>query len=491
MAGVAALLLATVLGAPARAQDDATGAVDVRIWQGVRDAANLYISARAVGGSWFPLGTVPLVPEAGGDADGRLRYHSITVAVPLPEGSREGGTARVDVRVEQGVDDPGSIFVSVRGEGYGWSSAETIALPLDRLHGDGHYRYGDVTIQVSLSLPSERHLELKRFMLELINTARAEADLDPVELGDNDAAQLHAEASLEGCFLSHWGLDGLKPAMRYTLVGGRQSNRENARGLSYCITEDDNHRAIESLEDEIREAMDGWMASAGHRAAILGRSYTRVNVGIAWDRYNFAAIQQFEGDYVAYEQAPAIENGQLTLGGSTRNGVTYGETSRLTVQVYYDAPPRALTQGQLARTHCSDRGLLVAALRSPLPPGWSYRTEEFTRTYSPCPHPATIDAGAAPPASPDDANAILREAREGSRERQEQSITVPWITASEWTADGESFSVTADLGGVLAEHGPGVYTLVLWGDIGGERAPISHYAIFHELEPPEGYLRHR
>ena len=485
-----ALLLASGLGAPARAQGDATAGVDVRIWQGVNNATNLHISARAVGGSWFPLGTVPLVPEEGGDADGRLRYRSITVAVPLPEAAREGATARVDVRVEQGVADPGSIFVSVRGEGYGWSSTETIALPLDELHGDGHYRYGDVTIQVPLSLPSERHLELKRFMLELINAARADAGLDPVELGDNDAAQLHAEASLEGCFLSHWGLDGLKPTMRYTLVGGQQSNQENARGLSYCYTDADRVPEIENLEDKIREAMDGWRASAGHLAAILGRSYKRVNVGIAWDRYNFAAIQQFEGDYVAYERTPAIKDGLLTFGGSTRNGVTYGETSTLSVQVYYDAPPRALTQGQLARTHCSDRGLPVAALRRPPSPGAFYRTEEFTRTYAPCPDPAAIDAGAAPPESPDDANALLRAAREGSRERQEQSITVPWITASEWTANGETFSVTADLGGVLAEHGPGVYTVVVWGDIGEERAPISHYAIFHEVEPPDGYLEH-
>ena len=82
---VVALLLASGLGAPARAQGDATGGVDVRIWQGVNNATNLYISARAVGGSWFPLGTVPLVPEEGGDA-GR--------PPPLPQHHRGGPAAR-------------------------------------------------------------------------------------------------------------------------------------------------------------------------------------------------------------------------------------------------------------------------------------------------------------------------------------------------------------------------------------------------------------
>ena len=61
-------------------------------------------------------------------------------------------------------------------------------------------------------------------MLELINDERVSAGLNPVVLGDNAAAQLHAEASLENCFSSHWGIDGLKPYMRYSLAGGYQSN---------------------------------------------------------------------------------------------------------------------------------------------------------------------------------------------------------------------------------------------------------------------------
>ncbi len=65
------------------------------------------------------------------------------------------------------------------------------------------------------------------------------------------------------------------------------------------------------------------------------------------------------------------------------------------------------------------------------------------------------------------------------------------MAPSEWTASGETFPVSADLATVLAEHGPGVYTVRLWGNVAGERAPISHYAIFHEIEPPEGYLEHQ
>ena len=56
--------------------------------------------------------------------------------------------------------------------------------------------------------PHLRHMDQKRLMLELINVERTGAGLQPVAMGDNAAAQLHAEAALEGCFSSHWGLDG-------------------------------------------------------------------------------------------------------------------------------------------------------------------------------------------------------------------------------------------------------------------------------------------
>ena len=176
--------------------------------------------------------------------------------------------------------------------------------------------------------PDRRHMDAKLFMLELINGERVRAGLDPVALGDNVAAQLHAEASLENCFLSHWGVDGLKPYMRYTLAGGYQSNGENASGLSYCIKPSDGYRRNAGTMQEIREAMLGLMDSPGHRDNILGKWHKKVNVGLAWDSYNFSLIQHFEGDYVEYDRQPAIEDGVLTLSGITKNGVIFRDDDR-------------------------------------------------------------------------------------------------------------------------------------------------------------------
>ena len=146
-------------------------------------------------------------------------------------------------------------------------------------------------------------------MLALIDSERRKAGVNPVVLGINNAAQLHAESSLSDCVSSHWGTDGLKPYMRYSLAGGYQSNGENGHGSDYCIRASDRYRPISSIQAEIREAMAGWMESPGHRRNILDPSHMKVNLGIAWDRYNVKMFQHFEGDYVEYQQLPEIDGG--------------------------------------------------------------------------------------------------------------------------------------------------------------------------------------
>ena len=338
------------------------------------------------------------------------------------------------------------------------------------------------------SSPHLRHLEEKQYMLKLINEARENAGVLPIELGNNAAAQLHADASLANCFSSHWGMDGLKPYMRYSLAGGYQSNGENGSGSDYCIKASDGYAANRSVEQEIDQAMAGLMSSPGHRRNILKKWHRKVNIGLAWDRYNFQIYQHFEGDYVEYDQLPTIENGRLSFSGVTKNGVQFSEKKDLGVQIYYDPPPHELTKGQVSRTYCYDNGLPVAALRQPLDQGWRYNQTAYTRTYKPCLDPRDVPADAPPAQSHDEARDLWEEAYNASKNHEEQTIHVPWITASEWTANGERFSVTANINEVLKEHRRGgVYTILVWGNIDGERAVISEYSIFHGVTSPDTY----
>ena len=355
------------------------------------------------------------------------------------------------------------------------------------------------------SSPALRHLEQKQFMLTLINAEREKAGADPVKLGDNIATQSHAESSLENCVSSHWGVDGLKPYMRYSLAGGYQSNGENGSGNSYCITESSRspqgyrYSPIGDIRQKVRETMEGWMDSAGHRRNILGPWHKKVNIGLAWDRYNFFAVQHFEGDYVEYKELPAIEIGILTMSGMVKNGVTFEEKNDLGVQIYYDPAPHTLTRGQVSRTYCYDAGRPVTGLRPPLTGGWYYSENEFTSTYTPCPNPYDVPYDAPGPRSHNEAHEFWQAAYDASQVREGRLISVPWITTQEWsTSEFEVidnqwvekkgvFSVKADLSDVLTKHGDGVYSLTVWGSIGNERVVISKYSIFHGITPPDTY----
>ena len=128
-------------------------------------------------------------------------------------------------------------------------------------------------------------------MLELINAARSNRGLSTLTLGYNDAAQLHAESSLESCGFGHWGIDGLKPYMRYTLQGGYQHNAENVVGMSYCYTADDGVRKLDMPRIVVRDAFEVLMGSSGHRKNILTPSHRKVNVGLALGTYRYVIVQ--------------------------------------------------------------------------------------------------------------------------------------------------------------------------------------------------------
>ena len=332
---------------------------------------------------------------------------------------------------------------------------------------------------------ASKHAEEKQYMLDLINEEREKAGLEPVSLGHNPAPQLHADAALTGCFSSHWGLDGLKPYMRYSLLGGYQSNGENGSGLDYCIKGTDGFAGLGSMRQEIRETMTGWMASPGHKRNILDKWHKRVSIGIAWNRYNKAMYQHFEGDYVEFQKLPAIEGGELSFWGRTRNGVRFRDPQDLGVQIYYDRPTHELTRGQVARTYCYDNGRQVAGLRQPLTGGYSWTTDEFTTAYRKCPDPYDVPNDAPAPQSYREAHEVWRQA--SLTPLSTSTIALPWVTAREWTSQGSNFRVRADVGDILAEHGDGVYTVMLWGKIDGQDVVISQYSIFHRVNPPSSY----
>ena len=106
-------------------------AVEVRVWQAVRDESFIFVSARAAGGSWGLLGTVRLLLDDGLRPDLGYRFGDMRIEVELPErrvatlagramqwGYADGvgadarfGTHRVVGRMDLDVDIDGNVVV--------------------------------------------------------------------------------------------------------------------------------------------------------------------------------------------------------------------------------------------------------------------------------------------------------------------------------------------------------------------------------------------
>ena len=226
--------------------------------------------------------------------------------------------------------------------------------------------------------PRLRNVDEKRHMLDLINEARGRAGVPPVAMGTNNVAQAQGDQLLEDCVMSHWGTDGLKPYMRYSLAGGYQVNGENVFSRNECGLADTLLGWNAEPTEMVADTVEGWLESPGHRETMLSPDYQKVNIGLAWDRNTFKAIQHFEGDYVEMNKFPVIEDGILELEGSLGRDYTFDGTVPLMAVIVYDPRPRKLTAGQLARTYCYGHGEFIAAL---IPPS-RLLEDEFEFTFS-------------------------------------------------------------------------------------------------------------
>ena len=341
--------------------------------------------------------------------------------------------------------------------------------------------------------PNLRFLDEKRYMLGLINEERREAGVPEVSLGDNNAAQIHAENSIRDCVLGHWGTDGFGPPMRYSLAGGFQSNQENASGHNYCLSQEERprYRAIQSIQEAIQRTMNGYMNSSGHRDNILDPWHRKVNLGLSWDTHQIWNVQHFEGDYADCSVPPTIEGTTLRVSCTTKEVLP---AQSLAQMVVYDPPPYALTRGQISWSYSYTSGRPVAFLRQKPRPGYRYLQDEASRTYYSGCTPYDKDPDTPPPSSLEQASS--RHALAKLCLRRLELITVPWIDGEE-TISGSTITLSHDLRHVIGEHGDGVYTLLAWGCSVADSTQnpceddksmvIVEKAIFYGIDPPDTY----
>ena len=158
-----------------------------------------------------------------------------------------------------------------------------------------------------------KNMQLKLLALNLINADRLKEGLNKVKLGNNPAAQIHAEDSAKYEYLSHWMLNGEKPYQLYSRTGGTSYANENASSGGWTIEEWESKNCdsirvicdVRSAEDLIYEQHDSMVnddlicCDNGHRDNILNPAHLLVNIGIATNengRYH-GFFQHFEGGH--------------------------------------------------------------------------------------------------------------------------------------------------------------------------------------------------
>ena len=108
-----------------------------------------------------------------------------------------------------------------------------------------------------------------------MNTERSKNGLAPLAADTRLAAvaRAHSADMLAQNYFEHTNLQGCDPACRLNAAGyAWQSYGENIHWMSgYTMT----------AADTAAKIVNDWMNSPGHRANILGASFTKVGVGIA------------------------------------------------------------------------------------------------------------------------------------------------------------------------------------------------------------------
>lgn len=265
-----------------------------------------------------------------------------------------------------------------------------------------------------ISYPSA-YATLSNFSLSLINNDRNSFGLGPVSLASIPSGQQHADSMLKYGYFSHWDVQGLKPYMRYSVLGGNGFVEENVAyeftSLPTILSVSSVERAITNLEHQM-VYNDSACCQNGHRDNILNKFHNQVSIGIAYNSTDVFFVEDFITNYAGI-------NLPVTQGSDTINfvGTTSQSLNPNSIQVFYDKTPSNLSVSTIESSYNGpyDQGTFIGGI---LPPCQSLFS---------CP------------------------AYQGA-------ITVQ---ASTWNVASSNIDISFSLSNFIGKYGNGVYTLYL------------------------------
>lgn len=289
--------------------------------------------------------------------------------------------------------------------------------------------------QQPMTVPRE---ELVQDVLDRVNKDRTDMGLLPVKLSSNEAAQMQAEDVFRTKQISHWTTKGEKPYMTYTQYDGEGSVQQNVAIAGFspeqyeqCITnilvECEKIEPLSTIEQLQNEMMynDKECCNDGHRNNILDPHHTHMSIGIVYDQYYLAFVQNFENNYGLNVD---VKNSEIEVSGTLLDGQLDH------IAIYYDEMPTREVYEQNKDLLSYSAGELVAMVVKPLPPGYYY---ESPQGYN-------------------------------------------LIEANRWNVQRDSVNVTFDLADAVDKDG--AYTLFAQVKDGNEMFDVTSYSVFVNSE---------
>lgn len=231
------------------------------------------------------------------------------------------------------------------------------------------------TTSASTSIPSTTSINLDysgnksivAYTLALINSERLQYGLQNVVLSNESSGQQHANSMILGYYFSHWDPYGMKPYMRYTLLGGTQSVDENVAYReyaqetctgSYCQVNPINvTNSISFMENQMLYN-DSQCCNNGHRLNILDPNHNQISIGVGYNDTTVYLVEDFINDYVNwFNSTPRTSGDNVYLIGNTTSG-----TQLDLLQITYDPLPQNLTRAQLDHTDNYSYGKTIAGV---------------------------------------------------------------------------------------------------------------------------------
>jgi hypothetical protein len=250
---------------------------------------------------------------------------------------------------------------------------EAKALPTNK-SADSHHLTVTNNISDSFVFDNSSKLTvglLKNYAISKINEDRQHFGKHPVNLSLNNAAQYQSENILSTKYMSHLTTEGEKPYILYSKLGGYGKLRQNVAFIGdpllygKCISGEIDCKKINPLKtiDFLQDIMvyNDAHAKWHHRYNMLDNYTTHVSLGIAYDDYSFALVQNFENNYINFSNPIHMKNGD---GHVKISGTLLNETRLHGIEIYYDNLPTNSFYEQYKDPNNYQPGNLVATVKA-------------------------------------------------------------------------------------------------------------------------------